>query len=35
MVRPGDVVMADGDGVIVVSREHATEVAEAANNFWT
>jgi regulator of RNase E activity RraA len=33
MVRPGDVVMADGDGVIVVPREHATEVAEAAKQF--
>lgn len=33
MVRPGDVVMADGDGVIVVPREHATEVAQAAKQF--
>jgi 4-hydroxy-4-methyl-2-oxoglutarate aldolase len=33
MVRPGDVVMADGDGVIVVPREHATEVAQAARQF--
>ena len=33
MVRPGDVVMGDGDGVIVVPREHATEVAEAAKQF--
>jgi 4-hydroxy-4-methyl-2-oxoglutarate aldolase len=33
MVRPGDVVMADGDGVVVVPREHATEVAEASKQF--
>ena len=29
-VRPGDVVIGDGDGVIVVPRERAPEVAEAA-----
>lgn len=30
LVRPGDMVVADGDGVIVVPREHADEVARIA-----
>ena len=29
-MRPGDVVVADGDGVVVVPREYAKPVAEFA-----
>jgi regulator of RNase E activity RraA len=33
LVRPNDVVIADGDGVVVVPREHAEEVAGFARGF--
>jgi len=33
LVRPGDIVIADGDGVVIVPREHAAEVAQASRQF--
>lgn len=30
LVRPGDLVVGDGDGVVVVARQHAAEVVQAA-----
>ena len=32
LVRPGDVVVADGDGVVIVPREHAERVALVAHS---
>lgn len=34
-IRPGDVIVADGDGVVCVPREFARQVAEYAHNILT
>jgi len=35
LVYPGDLIVADGDGVIVVPREHALQVGKLANEIMT
>ena len=35
LVYPGELIVADGDGVIVVPREHALEVGKLANEIMT
>jgi regulator of RNase E activity RraA len=34
LVYPGDVVVGDGDGVVIVPREHALEVAKIAHGIY-
>jgi regulator of RNase E activity RraA len=35
LVYPGDLIVADGDGVIVVPREHALQVGRLAKEIMT
>jgi 4-hydroxy-4-methyl-2-oxoglutarate aldolase len=34
LIRPGDIIVADGDGVVCVPREYAEAVAAAAKKIW-